>query len=229
VSTRELRERIRRRARKEEAALLPSVAEGLERYYVLLAKWNARVNLTAFRLLPEGDDDAVDRLLIEPLLAARHLPATVKAIMDVGSGGGSPAIPFKLAAPDCPSLRMVEAKVRKAVFLRHAVRELGLTDVVVEASRYEELLARPELHEAVDTMTVRAVRVEARTLVTLQAFLKPGGQIFLFRGPGGVDLADSLTPPLSWTATYPLLASRRSRLVVLTKTPVGRARLSADI
>src|ERR671919_21627 len=95
---------------------------------------------------------------------------------------------------------------------REAVRDLGLAHVDVETSRFEELLARPELHEALDLLTIRAVRVEPKTLVTLQAFLKPGGQLFLFRGPGGGDVAESLTPALSWLATYPLVDALRSRL-----------------
>ena len=67
-----------------------------------------------------------------------------------------------------------------------------------------------------------AVRVEPRTLVSLQAFLKPGGHLFLFRGPGGADVAESLTPALNWLATYPLVDALRSRLVVLQKTAIGR-------
>ena len=117
---------------------------------------------------------------------------------------------------------MVEAKTRKAVFLREAIRELQIGRAEVETSRFEELLARPELHEALDIVTVRAVRVEPRTLLSLQAFLRPGGQIFLFRGPGGADVAGAVTPPLAWQATYPLVESLRSRLVVLEKRPIGR-------
>ncbi|MCA1584963.1 MAG: 16S rRNA (guanine(527)-N(7))-methyltransferase RsmG [Acidobacteria bacterium] len=202
MSARELAQRIRRRAREEDAPLSSSLASGLERYYQLLTKWNARINLTSLPLPPAGDDRAIDRLLIEPLVAAKHLPPTAQAILDVGSGGGSPAIPLKLAASTM-RLRMVEAKVRKAVFLRQAVRELGLADVAVETSRFEELLTRPELHEAADVITLRAVRVESSMFGTLQAFLKPGGQIFLFRGPGGGDVTQGLTPPLRWTATHP--------------------------
>jgi 16S rRNA (guanine527-N7)-methyltransferase len=192
----------------------------LERYYVLLSRWNAKVNLTAFRLSPGGEDEAVDRLLLEPVAAARHLPANAKQLLDAGSGGGSPAIPLKLAAPQL-HLRMVEVKTRKAVFLREAVRELSLSDAVVETARFEELLSRPELHEAVDVVTIRAVRIEPRVLMTLQAFLRPGGQLFLFRGPGGGDVAEAMTPPLVWKATFPLLESLRSRLVVLEKVRIG--------
>ena len=99
---------------------------------------------------------------------------------------------------------------------------MGLGRAEVETSRFEELLSRPELHEALDLLTIRAVRVEPRTLVSLQAFLRPGGQVFLFRGPGGVDVADISLLPLTWPATYPLVESLRSRLVVLKKDHLGR-------
>lgn len=222
MSVRELRDRIRRRARKAGIDLTPALVESLERYYALLAKWNHKINLTSFVLPPGGEDGAVDRLLIEPVVAARHIAGDARMALDVGSGGGSPAIPLKLAAPHL-HLRMVESKTRKAVFLREAVRELSLGLVEVETSRYEELLARPEMHEGFDLVTIRAVRVEPRALVSLQAFLRPGGQLFLFRGPGGADFADSVTPPLAWMATFPLIEELRSRLVVLTKQAVGRS------
>jgi 16S rRNA (guanine527-N7)-methyltransferase len=224
VRGRELRDRIRRRARKAGADLSPPLVESLERYYILLAKWNEKINLTSFRLPAGGEDEGIDRLLVEPVIAARHIASGAKTALDVGSGGGSPAIPLELAVP-CLQMRMVESKTRKAVFLREAIRELNLsTTVEVETSRFEELLARPDFHDGFDLVTVRAVRVEPRTLVTLQAFLRPGGQLFLFRGPGGADVAASLTPPLSWVATYPLIEELGSRLVVLTKNPIGRPR-----
>lgn len=220
MSARELKERIQRRARQANLTLGPDLAQGLERYYLLLAKWNARVNLTSFALGPGGEEKSVDRLLLEPLAAARHIPLGSRTLLDAGSGGGSPAIPLKLALPHL-SLRMVESKTRKAVFLREAVRELSLTDTQVETTRFEELLARPDLHESTDVVSMRAVRVESKVLVTLQAFLRPGGRIILFRGPGGIDLSEAVTPPLMWTATYPLLETLRSRLIVLEKVRVG--------
>lgn len=222
MSAREFRDRLKRRASKAGVPMTTSVAERLEVYFALLAKWNAKINLTSSRLQPGEQDEAIDRLLIEPLAAARHVVPEAIAALDVGSGGGSPAIPLKIALPRL-RLRMVESKTRKAVFLREAVRELGLDGAMVETSRFEELLARPELHEGLDLVTIRAVRVEPRTLVSLQAFLRTGGQMFLFRGPGGADVSDSLTPPLAWAATYPLVESLRSRLVVLQKTRVGRS------
>jgi 16S rRNA (guanine527-N7)-methyltransferase len=135
--------------------------------------------------------------------------------MDVGSGGGSPAIPMKLCARAI-SLTMVEAKARKSAFLREAVRSLRLDRTVVETARYEELLARPELHETFDVLSLRAVRVEIRTLFTLQAFVKRGGLLFLFRGPSGPDVPE-IVPPLRWVATVPLIETLQSRLTLLQK------------
>jgi 16S rRNA (guanine527-N7)-methyltransferase len=153
------------------------------------------------------------------VIAARYIPENARTLLDAGSGGGSPAIPLKLASTNL-SLRMVEVKTRKAVFLREAVRALGLRDAEVETSRFEELLPRAELHEALDLISIRAVRIELRTLNTLQAFLRPGGKLLLFRGASKDGLEDSPPPPLAWMATYPLVDSLHSKLVVLSKTRV---------
>lgn len=219
MASREFREKLNRRARSAGISLEKPLIEGLETYYQLLTKWNAKINLTAFRLTPEGDDAAIDRLLIEPVVAARYIPENARTLLDAGSGGGSPAIPLKLASRSL-ALRMVEAKTRKAVFLREAVRALNLKDAEVETSRFEELLPRAELHEALDLVSIRAVRIELRTLNTLQAFLRPGGKLLLFRGASKSDLEDSPPPPLAWMATYPLVDSLHSKLVVLSKTRV---------
>ena len=122
---------------------------------------------------------------------------------------------MKLASPSS-SLTMVEVKARKSAFLREAVRSLGLERTTVETSRYEELLTRPELHETFGVLSLRAVRVEVRTLLTLQAFIKPGGSMFLFRGPSGPE-APEVVPPLQWSGTYPLVESLQSRLTILQK------------
>lgn len=219
VAHREFRDRLKRRAKAAGIPVDVSLIERLETYFQLLTKWNAKINLTAFRLTPEGTDEAVDRLLIEPIVAAQFVPENARSLLDAGSGGGSPAIPLKLAAPQL-SLRMVEVKTRKCVFLREAVRCLGLRDASVDTARFEELLSKPELHEGMDLVSIRAVRVEPRTLNTLQAFLRPGGKMLLFRGSTISDLEGALSPSLSLMATYPLVDALHSRLVVLSKTRV---------
>jgi 16S rRNA (guanine527-N7)-methyltransferase len=212
VTTRELHDRI------VGLTLSPRLASGLETYYRLLATWSQKINLTGLNL-SEPTPEALDRLLIEPVVAAKHAPAGLVRMIDIGSGGGSPAIPFALALADV-RLLMVESKTRKSVFLREVTRALEMVHVDVATARYEELLARPDLHEAHDLLTVRAVRTETRVLMSLQAFVRPGGQLFLFRS-ATADMPESLTPPLAWQADYPLIESLRSHLVVLQKRDFG--------
>jgi len=226
VTSREFQDRLSRRARRAGAPLTPELGGRLESYFRLLETWNRKINLTGLNLT-EGAPETLDRLLIEPLVAARHIPSGARRMLDVGSGGGSPAIPMALATPAI-QLLMVESKTRKSVFLREAIRAVELAGADVAASRFEELLARPDLHEAHDIVTIRAVRVEPRVLSNLQAFLKPRGLLFLFRGTTAADPSETVPPPLTWSATYPLLESLRSRLVILEKRPVGHQRSTGN-
>ena len=216
MNSREFQDRLTRRARRAGVVIPPPLGIKLEAYYRLLATWNRKINLAGMDLA-ESSPEALDRLLIEPVLAARHATPAVR-IIDIGSGGGSPAIPFTLAVPG-RSLLMVESKTRKSAFLREAVRALELKEAEVATSRFESLLAQPTLHEAHELLTIRAVRVESRVLMSLQAFVRPAGQIFLFRSAG--DAPGDLMPPLSWEATFPLIESLRSRIVVLRKRPAA--------
>jgi 16S rRNA (guanine527-N7)-methyltransferase len=221
VAPRDLRTRLLKRASKANVFLPTELQDRLLGYFELLSRWNKKINLTAL----DDPDEAIDRLLLEPVLAARYLPSTGPSeairLMDIGSGGGSPAIPMMLASPRV-QLTMVEVKARKSAFLREAVRRLDLHDARVEAARYEELLARPELHEAFDAVAVRAVRVESRVLTSLQAFLNTGGLMLLFRGPSGPAEPPIVVPPLQWAGTFPLIESLQSRLTVLSKQSVPR-------
>jgi 16S rRNA (guanine527-N7)-methyltransferase len=215
VSSREFQERLTRRGRRAGVSLSPTLAAKLEVYFKLLTAWNAKMNLTGLDLAEQGPA-ALDRLLIEPLVAAKHVTPPITRMIDIGSGGGSPAIPLALAL-GAPHLMLVEAKTRKSVFLREALRALEMPAAEVVTSRFEELLSRPALHEAHELLTLRAVRVESSVLMNLQAFVRPGGELFLFRATSGAEAPGSLMPPLSWRATFPLLENQGSRLVVLAK------------
>jgi len=57
--------------------------------------------------------------------------------------------------------------------------------------------------------------------MSLQAFVKPGGELLLFRTASSTTGAIAVTPPLSWKATFPLLEAPPSRLIVLEKRSVG--------
>jgi 16S rRNA (guanine527-N7)-methyltransferase len=152
----------------------------LAEYVALLAKWNRKINLTAFDL-DKPTDAAIDRLIVEPVAAAQHVVRSDLLAIDIGSGGGSPAIPIAVAAPHLRML-LVEAKTRKAAFLREAVRSLALDHLEVENRRLEELLTHVELHEAADLVTLRAVHADKDLWSSVRGLLRPQGRVFWFGG-----------------------------------------------
>jgi 16S rRNA (guanine527-N7)-methyltransferase len=164
---------LARRASLAELDLSPALAEQLEAYYRLLVHWNASINLTALPLNPISDQ-AVDRLLIEPIAAAQYLATAAPVWFDLGSGCGSPAIPLKLTRP-AGQLTMIESKERKAAFLREAVRLLKMGNTRVEAVRIEALATDYRLAATADLVTVRAVRAD-------QALFDAIGKLLRFRG-----------------------------------------------
>lgn len=212
----ELRDWIRRRATRAGLAPPESVVGSLADYVGLLRRWNARMNLTALDGSPRG----LDRLLMEPLQAAAHLPSGRVCVIDIGSGAGSPALPLALAAP-AVRLRMVESRGRRAAFLREACRRLAIAGAEVLTARYEALLPRADLRGTHDVLTVRAVRIDPRVLEDLQTFVRPGGELWCFRGTHEPDWAARPPRTLALRYTLPLVAGLGSRLVVFEKRRAG--------
>jgi 16S rRNA (guanine527-N7)-methyltransferase len=220
VNSADFQERLIRRGGLAGVTVQADLGAKLEAYYRLLATWNRKINLTGMDL-SDPTPEALDRLLIEPIVAAKQVSSSDIRLIDIGSGGGSPAIPFALAIPHA-RLLMVESKARKSVFLKEATRVLEM-DSSVLTSRYESLLARPLLHEAHDVLTIRAVRAEGSVLSALQTFVRPGGRLFLFRSTAVVDDGSdaSMPAPLRQVATVPLVETLHSELVILTKRAEG--------
>jgi 16S rRNA (guanine527-N7)-methyltransferase len=122
-------------------------------------------------------------LVIEPLVAAQHIPGSATSLMDVGSGAGSPAIPLKLMRPDL-RLLLVEARSRKAAFLRETVRMLQLVDTSVLTARAENLGQMIDRSRLFDCVTVRAVRLDEALVGALRGLIHPGGSLYFFTSAG---------------------------------------------
>jgi 16S rRNA (guanine527-N7)-methyltransferase len=213
VTSGDFQSRLMERFALEDFVPAPQLVDRLETYYELLATWNRKINLSGMSL-SEPTQEALDRLLVEPVVASRYAASGSTRIIDIGSGGGSPAIPFALAVPDSQVL-MVESKARKSVFLNEALRALRMAGSAVVTSRFEDLRERQSLSVAHDILTVRAVRVRTEDLELLQALVRPGGQMLLFRG--GTDIGSVLPDGLQLTGAYPLVKALQSQLVVLAK------------
>lgn len=103
-------------------------------------------------------------------------------LADVGSGGGFPGLVLAAVRPDL-SVRLVEARARKAAFLERAVAALGLTGVAVDARRAEEVGRDPELRASFDAVTCRAVGPLAEVAELGLPLLTVGGRLLAPKGP----------------------------------------------
>jgi 16S rRNA (guanine527-N7)-methyltransferase len=169
-------EKLEQRCERSGVAIPPDSPGQLAAYFELLSKWNSRINLTSLPLNPLGDE-TVDRLFVEPLAAVPYLPTESVSWFDLGSGGGSPAIPLRIAAGH-GLLTMVEAKARKAAFLREVLRTLKLSNASVENARFEDVARR--YPGGAHVVTVRAVRFDPVLSEALSSLLGFEGRLLLF-------------------------------------------------
>jgi 16S rRNA (guanine527-N7)-methyltransferase len=98
---------------------------------------------------------AASELIADSLVLLDHLGDAEK-VVDVGSGGGLPGLPLKIARPRL-SMTLVEADQAKAAFLVRTCAALGLRDVEVLARRAEDVGRDPSYREIFDVAVARAV------------------------------------------------------------------------
>ena len=97
-----------------------------------LKKWGKKMNITALiknenRLAEELFLDSLSPLkIILPLINTDD--ANENHILDIGSGGGFPGIPLKIAAPSL-LITLSDSKEKKIFFLKHVFRALHLKEI----------------------------------------------------------------------------------------------------
>ena len=160
-----------------ELELTDEQADACMIYLAELKKWNQKFNLTAIR----EEREIITKHFIDSFSYLKGFkPGPGKALLDMGSGAGFPALPIKIAAPAL-SVIMVESVRKKGTFLRHIIRTLRLEGVEVLDARTGALL--PEHHARYDIVTARAFADMGTALKEGSLFLKPGGLMILSRGP----------------------------------------------
>ncbi|HKA48271.1 MAG TPA: 16S rRNA (guanine(527)-N(7))-methyltransferase RsmG [Candidatus Dormibacteraeota bacterium] len=112
-------------------------------------------------------------LVEDSLVLFQHL-GDAESLIDVGSGGGMPGLPLKIARPEL-RVTLLEADRRKAAFLVHAAARLDLNvEVVAERA---EAAGRSHLREAFDLATCRALAPMPVLAELCLPFVRVGGRL----------------------------------------------------
>ena len=134
----------------------------------------------------------VDSLSLAPVLAKLGLANGM--LLDIGSGGGYPAIPLKIALPEL-RITMLERSERKVGFLRKVVGALGLQSVDILHGEY------PRDADSItpDALTARAVERGEELGIEIAANLAPN-TVFLSQS-GQPPRPGSIATPINdpWT------------------------------
>jgi 16S rRNA (guanine527-N7)-methyltransferase len=154
--------------------------------------------------------DSLSCLLFEPLAGDLRLA-------DVGSGGGLPGIPVKIAKPDLRTT-LIESTGKKSRFLDHVAASLSLKGLTVANARVEELAHSPDHRAAYDVTTTRAVAHLAVVVEYCVPLLKVGGHAIAMKaGIKDAELAEGGT-------AAEMLGARISRRIPVPFVPEIGAR-----
>ncbi len=151
-------------------------SDSFARYLSELLKWNAKVNLTAI----DDPREVVIKHFLDSLSLCALLPAGPFRAADIGSGAGFPGLALKIARPDM-ELTLIEPARKKATFLRHIIRLLGLTGVSVVDARVENL--GPEHIGRYDAVFSRAFKEPGELLPLARPLIAHNGIVVLSLGP----------------------------------------------
>ena len=159
-------------------------AEKFEKYYELLLFYNSKFNITAITERRE----VIVKHFIDSVLGVDKVCG--KRLIDIGSGGGFPAIPLKIMN-DNLSVTLLEATGKKCEFLKTVVKELNLKNVEVINDRAETLAKDPAFRESFDVCSARAVaRLNTLSEYCLP-FVKIGGCFVAYKGDSKEEVKEA--------------------------------------
>lgn len=193
-----------------------AVNERLQRYARLLLDWNRRLNLTGAHSMAELDRHLADA---QRLLALDW--SGVHTAIDIGSGGGLPAIPLAIQLPQV-RFTLVEADRRKGAFLQHAAGTLELANVAVAIERAEVLAHDPSYRERFDRATARAAAPPAVLFELALPFLRVGGLLVDEVGAADVGALEAASRMLGGGAPSLHPVTTGFVLLVRKETPTPR-------
>lgn len=130
--------------------LSPDQLNKFKSYLSLLMAWNKKFNLTTIN----DESEIINYHFDDSLALVKFIDLSkIKAVADIGSGGGFPGLPLKIFAPHL-QLILIEVQGKKVEFLKAVVQELGLENVLVEQVDWRTFLRHSDFR--IDLFCARA-------------------------------------------------------------------------
>jgi 16S rRNA (guanine527-N7)-methyltransferase len=185
--------------------------EKIREYVELLATWNRAMSLTAI----DDKIEIVARHFGESIYAASAVPIRSGRLADVGTGAGFPGLPLKIVSEGL-SVVLLEPNLKKCAFLNEVKLKLGLNDVEVARSRYEDYRSGGLL---VDFVCARALGDYRRLLRWARTMLAPSGHVVLWLGE-----EDSIIigRTIGWSWDLPIRIPESNKRVIQVGRPLSQ-------
>ena len=155
----------------------------LEKYMEGILAWNEKVNLTnitdpaEFRIKHNADS-----------LMCVDFPEFLDAetVIDVGTGGGFPGIPLAVYAPE-KHFTLLDSLNKRLKIIDELAGELGIKNITLVHGRAEDAARAKEHREKYDLCVSRAVSNLATLSEYCLPFIKVGGYLLAYKGPGAEE------------------------------------------
>lgn len=151
----------------------------------LLEKWNRAYNLTSVR----DPAQMVGRHLLDSLSIAPWIRAP--RLLDVGSGGGLPAVPLAIIMPERQFVAL-DSNSKKTRFLTQCKLELGLGNLDVVTARAEDFSPS----EPFEQISSRAFTAVSNLIYWCGPLLATGGEFLAMKGPDRISELNDM--PSDW-------------------------------
>jgi 16S rRNA (guanine527-N7)-methyltransferase len=150
----------------------------LERYVGDLCVWNQQVNMISRK----DEHNVWEKHILHSLCLLKYVQFKPKArVLDVGTGGGLPGIPLKIARPDL-RVTLVDSIRKKAQMTKMFAEHTMMKDINVLHGRVEELVSSHGFAQHFDVIVSRAVAPVSELVAWTRTALAVGGVFAFLKG-----------------------------------------------
>lgn len=150
----------------------------IERYVKELTYWNERVNLVSRKDI----DNILENHILHSLSILKYVDIPKKSCcVDVGTGGGLPGIPLKIARPDITMI-LIDSIAKKIKITDMLAKHTGLRNIEAICARAENFAKDKNNFARFDVVFSRGVGKIATVVAWIKNILKDNGKIVFLKG-----------------------------------------------